>query len=111
QVATTAVNDVRQILTVDRVAIAMKWGRKTKMIAVSGQDKVNRNANLMQKLNRLVRTVYQSRKPFIYNGQLKDLAPQVEKQLADYLEESNARMLAIYPLEYQDREHKSEDKP
>ncbi len=111
QVATTAANDMRQILTVDRVAIAMKWGRKTKMIAVSGQDKVNRNANLMQKLNRLVRTVYQSRKPFIYNGQLKDLAPQVEKQLADYLEESNARMLAIYPLEYQDREHKSEDKP
>ncbi|HBN79037.1 MAG TPA: hypothetical protein DD473_25130, partial [Planctomycetaceae bacterium] len=70
QVATTAANDMRQILTVDRVAIAMKWGRKTKMIAVSGQDKVNRNANLMQKLNRLVRTVYQSRKPFIYNGQL-----------------------------------------
>ncbi|MCG6157165.1 GAF domain-containing protein [Rubinisphaera margarita] len=111
QVASTAANDSRQLLAADRVAIAMKWGHKTRMMAVSGQDKVNRRSNLMQKLNRLTRTVYATGKPFIHTGELKELAPQVEKQLADYLEESNARMLAIYPLVHKDREHKAEDRP
>lgn len=111
QVAACAANDGREILSVDRTCIALKWGHKTRILAVSGQDKVNRKSNLMRKLNKLVQTVYSTGEPFIYEGDLTELAPQVESQLADYLEESNTRMLAIYPLTYKDREHKAEDKP
>ena len=111
QVAACAANDGREILSVDRTSIVLKWGHKTRILAVSGQDKVNRKSNLMRKLNKLVQSVYSTGKPFIYEGDLTELAPQVEKQLADYLEESNTRMLAIYPLNYKDREHKAEDKP
>ncbi len=111
QVAACAANDGREILSVDRATIAQKWGHKTRILAVSGQDKVNRKSNLMRKLNKLIQTVYTTGKPFIYEGNLDELAPQVEKQLADYLEESNTRMLAIYPLLYKNREHKAEDKP
>ncbi|MBL4883966.1 MAG: efflux RND transporter periplasmic adaptor subunit [Planctomycetaceae bacterium] len=110
-VAACAANDGREILSVDRASIVLKWGNKTRLMAVSGQDKVNRKSNLMRKLNTLVQTVYSTGKPFIYEGNLTELAPQVESQLADYLEESNTRMIAIYPLVYKDREHIAEDKP
>lgn len=98
EVASTAASDGRLLLGVDRVSLARKRGRKTPIEAISGQDKVNPRANLVRKLSTLCKTVMAGREPLVYTGRVEGLPPQVEQPLADYVAESNSRLVVIVPL-------------
>ncbi|MGC1275385.1 MAG: HlyD family efflux transporter periplasmic adaptor subunit [Planctomycetaceae bacterium] len=98
EVASTAASDGRLLLGVDRVSLVRKRGRKTPVEAISGQDKVNPRANLVRRMSALCKTVMAGREPLVYAGNVDDLPPQLEQPLADYVAESNSRLVLIVPL-------------
>ena len=98
EVATVAVNDVRQLLGCDRVALAVQHGPRTIIQAISGQDEVQRRSNQVQALVRLADAVLTSGEPLTYRGDLAGLSPAVEVPLADYLAETRMRMVRLVPL-------------
>jgi multidrug efflux pump subunit AcrA (membrane-fusion protein) len=98
EVASTAASDGRILLDVDRVSLARKRGRKTPIEAISGQDKVNPRANLVRRMSALCKVVMDGREPLIYTGAVENLPPQLEQPLADYVAESNSRLVMIVPL-------------
>ncbi len=98
EVASTAASDGRILLDVDRVSLARKRGRKTPIEAISGQDKVNPRANLVRRMSALCKVVMAGREPLFYTGAVDNLPPQLEQPLADYVAESNSRLVMIVPL-------------
>jgi multidrug efflux pump subunit AcrA (membrane-fusion protein) len=98
EVASTAASDGRILLDVDRVSLARMRGRKTPIEAISGQDKVNPRANLVRRMSALCKIVMAGREPLIYTGAVDNLPPQLEQPLADYVAESNSRLVMIVPL-------------
>ncbi|MFI4873995.1 MAG: GAF domain-containing protein, partial [Blastopirellula sp. JB062] len=103
------VNDARHALDADRVSVAEWDGPKARVLAISGVDVVNRRAIVVRKLERLATAVAQQRQPLIFQGDRDSLPPQIEEPLADYLEESSARLLIGLPLFKQ--EDQSTDQP
>ncbi|HUG93687.1 MAG TPA: hypothetical protein VML55_22840 [Planctomycetaceae bacterium] len=98
EVAATAVNDARPLLGVDRVSLAVAWGRGCRMLAISGQDRVNRRANLVRSLTALAGEVLHGGEELTYTGRVDEFPPQVERLLTDYLAHSGSRMVRLIPL-------------
>ena len=98
EVANVAVNDGRILLGVDRVSLAMRHGRKTRIKAVSGQESVHPRGNLIRALNELTDKVIKSGEPFRYDGSIGNIPQQLEEPLADFIQESGTRFLLIVPL-------------
>lgn len=98
EVAATAANDGRILLNCDRFSIALHRGRRTDIKAISGQDSVNARANLVRTMAALAQNVIKTREPLAYTGRVENLAPQIEKPLANYIQESGSRMVLVVPL-------------
>ena len=98
EVADAAASDGRPLLSCDRLSIVTQKGRRVKIRAVSGQSSVNARANLIQAMSRLARRVIDSGETLLYAGKIEGLAPQVEKPLANFVQESGSRMIMIVPL-------------
>ena len=98
EVAATAANDGRLLVGCDRMSVAVQVGPRTDIKAISGQAAVNQRSNLVRSMRTLASTVISSREPLWYTGRLEDLPPQVEEPLADYVQESGSRMVAVVPL-------------
>ncbi|MEQ8638060.1 HlyD family efflux transporter periplasmic adaptor subunit [Gimesia maris] len=109
EVGATVVNDGRQLLNADRVSLAMQYGKKTVIEAINGQDKVNKRANTVRLLSKLANKALAMRETFIYSGSNDAIPPQIEEPLADYLQESGARMILIVPLFEPDQVIKSDE--
>ena len=103
-VAMTAANEARRLLNVDRVSVARRRGRKVPVEAVSGQDSVNKRANLTRRMSRLCRAVMKTGEPLVFAGDASELPPQVDRPLAEYLQESGSRMVLVLPLFDADRD-------
>lgn len=98
EVTSTAANDGRLLLGCDRLAVAVQYGKKTVIKAISGQDAVHQRANLVKRMGELANKVILMREPLTYNGKLDHLPPQITAPLADYIQESGSRMVTIWPL-------------
>lgn len=98
EVASTAANDGRLLLGCDRLAVAVQYGKKTVIKAISGQDAVHQRANLVKRMGELANKVILMREPLTYTGKLDHLPPQITAPLADYIQESGSRMVTIWPL-------------
>jgi hypothetical protein len=98
EVATTAANDGRQLLGCDRLSVAIHKGAKTSIVAISGQDSVNARANLTRAMAQIAERVIELREPLTFSGKIDDLPPQIEKPLADFVQESGSRMVKLLPL-------------
>ena len=98
EVAATAVNDGRQLIRCDRVSLAVFRGTKLRMTAITGQESVNRKANIVRLLEKLASKVVATSEPLVYNGRVDNLPPQIETPLADYIQESGARGVIVLPL-------------
>lgn len=97
EVADAAASDGRPLLGCDRLSVITKKGRRIKVNAVSGQATVNQRANLVQAMSKLARKVIDSGETLTYTGKIEGLAPQIEKPLANFVQESGSRMLMIVP--------------
>lgn len=98
EVAEIAANECRRLLAVDRVTVAERHGPRVKIMAVSGQQSVNPRSNVVQLLSRLTQQVLETGEKLSFTGDTKNLPPQIEKLLADYLHESRSRAVVILPV-------------
>ena len=91
-------NDGRVFLECDRLSVAVRHGRKYRLLAVSGQDAIERRANSVRRLEELVRIAAAGGEPLWHGGEQVERPPQVDEALHEYLDESHARAIGIVPL-------------
>ena len=97
-VAYTVANDGRRLIGCDRVSVALRHGRKMRIEAISGQDVVDRRANLTQLMATLVDSVVFAGEPLTYTGSTEDLPPRIEEALRDYVDEGSSKAVFVMPL-------------
>ena len=92
-------NEARRIIGCDRVSVLVKKGRKLRLEAVSGQESIERRATAVRAIESLARVVAKARDPLWHPDALRELPPQIEEELENYIDESHSTALAIIPLE------------
>ncbi len=105
----TLANEGRRLIECDRVSIALRRGGRCKIIAVSGQDVVDKRATTVRLLGKLAGSVVKAGEPIWYTGDTSDFAPQVEKAVEDYVDEAHTKMIAVYPLVHRKKNAEEED--
>ena len=98
QTAFTIVNEGRRLIECDRVTLALFRGGQCRVEAISGQDMVDKRATTVRQLGKLATAVVRSNEPIWYTGETTDFAPQVEKAVEAYVDQSHTKMLAVFPL-------------
>lgn len=98
EVAAVAANDGRLILDCDRLSIAVQYGPKTRIEAISGQDFVNQRSNLVRALTALTKEVVRLQDPLLYIGKETGIREEFKPLLARFIQESGSRMVVIVPL-------------
>ena len=110
QTAYTVANEGRRLIGCDRVSVAIQRGSRCPIEAISGQDTFDKRSNVAVMLGTLARAVTRTGEDVWYTGDTSALAPQVEKALDAYVDESNTKTMAVLPLtEPRDEEDLRED--
>jgi len=98
ETAYTIANEARRLIECDRVSVAIRRGNRCTIEAVSGQDIFDKRSNTVRLLGRLASAVVATGEPVWYAGDTRDLAPQVEDAVQEYVDEAHSKMLAVLPL-------------
>ena len=107
EVAYLTANEGRRLVDCDRVSVAQRMGRKTRVEAISGADIVEKRSNLVRLMEALMESVLVWGERLIYSGNRDDsLPPKVSTALDNFLAESNSKLLVVLPLR-DDREKES----
>lgn len=115
--AYTIANEGRRLIECDRVSVAIRRGNKCKIEAVSGQDLFDKRSNTIRMLGKLATAVVATGEPVWYTGDTRDLAPQVEDAVQEYVDEAHSKTIAVLPLgrpappEEDDRNKREEPEP
>jgi hypothetical protein len=110
EVSYIVANEGRRLVDCDRVSVAMRRGKKSRIEAISGADVVEKRSNLVRLMASLMDKVQVWGEKLIYQGTKDDsLPPNVLKALDAYLAESNSKLLVILPLK--DEREKESKKP
>jgi multidrug efflux pump subunit AcrA (membrane-fusion protein) len=97
--AAAIANESRRLTEADRAGVCVYRRRRAEAIAISGQDYLDRRANLIRRLEALAVAVAAGGEPLRFPlAADEQLAPQVETALHAYLDESQARALDVIPL-------------
>lgn len=96
--AYTVVNEGRRLIECDRVSLAIYNGRKCKIEAISNQDLIDKRSNVAALLGRLATRVVKTGDPMWYTGDTKDMPPQIEDAVHEYVDESHAKIVGVLPL-------------
>ena len=94
----TLVNDGRRVIGCDRISLLIRRGRQYHVKAISGTDAVNRRSCQIRAMERLAGVVAHGMRPVWCTDEAETFAPQIESVLQTYLDESQARMVAVVPL-------------
>lgn len=106
QIAASIANDGRHLIGCDRVTVAVRKGSRFPIRAVSGLDSIDRRSNVLRAAKDLIRRVIVTKEPFWYQDSADEdhaqphveIAPQLADSVHRYLDESPARLLAVFPL-------------
>jgi hypothetical protein len=110
EVAYTVANEGRRLVECDRVTVAVRYGSKARIEAVSGADVVETRSNLVRLMRTLCERVLTWGEKLVFNGTRDDsLPPKVLAALDAYLAESNSKLLVVQPL--RDEREKESKKP
>lgn len=102
QAAYLIANDGRKLIACERVSVALKRHRRSRIEAISGQDVVEKRSNLVQRMARLTEKVLKHGENFLYTGTVDEQWPgDIVRALESYLDECPSKMIAIVPLEDQ----------
>ena len=101
QTAFTIANEGRRLIGCDRVTVVLRKGSSYVVEAISGQDTFDKRSNVVRMLRDLAKVVVRSGEDLWYTGDSQNLAPQVEKAVNEYVDESHTKQIAVLPL----REH------
>jgi multidrug efflux pump subunit AcrA (membrane-fusion protein) len=97
-VSFTIANEGRRLIGCDRVTVALQRGRKCRIEAISGQDTFDARSNTVSLLGELANVVLHSGEPVWYEGDTRDLPPQIEAAVQDYVDDSHSKHVAVLPL-------------
>ena len=98
ETAFTIANEGRRLIECDRLSVAIRKGNKCVIEAISGQDVFDKRSNLVRLLNKLATAVTATGDPIWYTGDTRDMAPQVEDAMQDYVDEAHSKTVAVLPL-------------
>lgn len=108
QIAAAIANDGRQLVGCDRLSVAIPRGSRCRIVAVSGLDSIDRRSNVIRAGEDLIRRVIRTREPFWYQDTqeesatggtaIAELPPQLAEPVNRYLDDTPARLLAVFPL-------------
>jgi hypothetical protein len=99
EVAYLVANDGRRLVECDRISVALRTGRKSEILSISGADVVEKRSNLVQLMRALCDAVIDWGEKLVYTGTKDDtLPPAVYNALDAYLAESNSKVLVVLPL-------------
>ena len=98
ETAYTIANEGRRLIECDRVSVAIRHGNKCKIEAVSGQDIFDKRSNTVRLLGKLATAVVATGDSVWYAGDTRDMAPQVEDAVQEYVDESHSKNVAVLPL-------------
>lgn len=92
-------NEGRRHIGCDRVSVAIRRGRHYKLVAVSAVDVINRRSIAVKRLEKLISLAAATGEEFWFEeGAEQPVAPQIERVLSKYLDESHCRSIGIVPL-------------
>ena len=97
-IAAELANEGRRHIGCDRVSVALRRGRRYRVVAVSSVDVINRKSIAINRLERLVALVSATGEEFWHEGGDQEIAPQIEDTLTKYVDESHAVSLGVIPL-------------
>ena len=98
ETAYTIANEGRRLIECDRVSVAIRKGKKCKIEAISGQDLFDKRSNTVRLLGKLATAVVASGDAVWYTGDTRDLPPQVEDAVQEYVDEAHSKTVAVLPL-------------
>ncbi len=105
--AFTIASEGRRLIGCDRVSVLLKRGGRWRMEVVSGLDNVEQRARSVRLLTDLTSLVAATGEPLWHYGSDRDLAPQLENAVHEFVDETHASAIAVVPL----RRPQSEDSP
>ena len=106
--AYTIANEGRRLIGCDRVTVVLRKGAKYHVSAISGQDTFDKRSNVVRLLRDLATTVARTGDDLWFTGDTSDLAPQVEKSVNAYVDESHTKQLAVLPLREEEEPEEEE---
>lgn len=109
ETAYTIANEGRRLVGCDRVTVVLRRGSKYRVEAISGQDTFDKRSNVVRLLRKLATTVARTGEDLWFDGDTSDLAPQVEKAINEYVDESHTKQLAVLPL--REAESEADEQP
>ncbi|MBX9652574.1 HlyD family efflux transporter periplasmic adaptor subunit [bacterium] len=99
QVAYLVVNEGKRLLQCERLTVAIRRGKKTRVVAISGQDVVEQRSNLVRRLTQLTDRVVAHGENLVYSGKIESHWPgDVKKALETYVAESGSKLIIIVPM-------------
>ncbi|MCE5303996.1 MAG: biotin/lipoyl-binding protein [Planctomycetaceae bacterium] len=98
ETAYTIANEGRRLIECDRLSVALSKGNRCQVEAISGQDMFDKRSNIVRLLDRLTSAVVRSGDPVWYTGDTRDMPPQVEESVQEYVDESHSKTVAVLPL-------------
>ncbi len=98
ETAYSIANESRRLLEADRVSVASWTGRKSRVQAISSQDKFDNRANVVKMLGRIVDSSIRADEPLWICGDTTGLSPSLAALVNEFLEESHSRTLGVIPL-------------
>ncbi|MCH2113616.1 MAG: HlyD family efflux transporter periplasmic adaptor subunit [Pirellulales bacterium] len=98
ETAYTIANEGRRLIGCDRVTVVLRRGMKYRVAAISGQETFDKRSNVVRLLRKLATTVARTGDDLWFDGDTANLAPQVEKAVNAYVDESHTKHLAVLPL-------------
>ncbi len=98
ETAYTIANEARRLIECDRVSVAIRKGNRCTIEAISGQDVFDKRSNTVRLLGRLASAVVATGEPVWYAGDTRDMAPQVEDAVQEYVDDAHSKMIAVLPL-------------
>ncbi len=109
EAAYTIANEARRLIECDRVSVALRKGNRCTIEAVSGQDVFDKRSNTVRLLGRLASAVVATGEPVWYAGDTRDLAPQVEDAVQEYVDDAHSKMIAVLPLGRPKPDHEADE--
>ena len=96
--AFTIANEGRRLIGCDRVSVLLKRGSSWRVEAVSGLDSVDQRARSVRLIRDVTSLVAATGEPLWHYGSDRDLAPQLENAVHEFVDETHASALAVVPL-------------
>jgi len=91
-------NEARRLIECDRVSILIKRGKTCRLLAISGQDEIDRRSNIASNMETLTQRVLHGDSELRYSDGAEDLPPQIETALNTFCDETAARFVYVLPL-------------